>query len=119
MLYIFINRNLLFEYEYDIRFVFKRMIDAIDRCDLRYEAIKSLRHNPIMKIIVIIITFVFFMLMIGGYSLLFPDKDKYGNDVSNYLAFDIYFHNNNDISKLPLISEKKSRLKIIESIALG
>ena len=38
-----------YQEHHDIKFVFKRLIDAIDRCDLRYEAIKSLRHNPIMK----------------------------------------------------------------------
>ena len=38
-----------YQEHHDIKFVFKRLIDAIDRCDLRYEAIKSLHHNPIMK----------------------------------------------------------------------
>ena len=38
-------------------------------------------ENPIIKIIGIILVFVFFMLMIGGYQLLFPDKDKHGNDL--------------------------------------
>jgi hypothetical protein len=42
--------------------------------------------------------------------------DKYGSNVANYLAFDIYFHNNSNVSNLPLISDKKSRLNKLEEI---
>lgn len=43
-------------------------------------------------------------------------KDRYGSDINNYLAFDIYYSNNKDVSTLPLISDNKSRLGILKEI---
>lgn len=43
-------------------------------------------------------------------------KDRYGSNINNYLAFDIYYNNNKDVSTLPLISDKKSRYEILKEI---
>ena len=37
-------------------------------------------------------------------------NDRFNNEIKTYMAFDVYFHKNKDVSNKPLISGGSSRL---------
>jgi len=43
-------------------------------------------------------------------------KDRYGNNMNLYAAFDVYYHKGNNVSNKPLISKGKDRLDILKDI---
>ena len=43
-------------------------------------------------------------------------KDRFGNNMNLYAAFDIYYHKGNNVSNKPLISKGKDRLDILKEV---
>tara|TARA_B110000259_G_scaffold187621_1_gene242532 strand:- start:2314 stop:5235 length:2922 start_codon:yes stop_codon:yes gene_type:complete len=43
-------------------------------------------------------------------------KDRFGNSMNLYAAFDVYYHKGNNVSNKPLISKGKDRLDILKDI---
>jgi len=43
-------------------------------------------------------------------------KDRFGNNMNLYAAFDVYYHKGNNVSNKPLISKGKDRLDILKEV---